>query len=84
LTNKATPAFWERYKRLPNEVRQLADKTYALFKQDPTHPSIQFKRVGRYWTARIGLHYRALAVAHDDVIVWFWIGSHAEYDQLLR
>src|SRR5437763_23499 len=57
---------------------------FALLKRDPRHPSLHFKRVGRYWSARVGLRYRALAVEVDDVYVWFWIGSHADYDRLIR
>jgi hypothetical protein len=53
---------------------------------DPFHPSLDFKKVGRlkqFWSVRISNQYRALAVEKPDGIVWFWIGSHAEYDQLL-
>jgi len=44
---------------------------------------LHFKKVGRFWSARVGLHYRALAVEADDILVWFWIGSHSEYDRLI-
>jgi hypothetical protein len=64
-------------------VQKLADQAYALLKDDPRHPSLRFKKVGRFWSARIGAHYRALAVEGDDGLVWFWIGSHADYDRLL-
>jgi len=64
-------------------VRDLADQTYARLKQDPRHPSLHFKKVGRFWSARVGAHYRALAVEVPDGLVWFWIGSHADYDRLL-
>ena len=47
------------------------------------HPSLHFKRIGRFWSVRIGLHYRALAVQDGEDIVWFWIGHHAEYDRLI-
>jgi len=64
-------------------VRDLADQAYARLKEDPRHPSLQFKKVGRFWPARVGAHYRALAVEAADGLVWFWIGSHADYDRLL-
>jgi hypothetical protein len=76
----ASPAFWDAYDKLPAEVRKLADKNYALLKQNPHHPSLQYKKVGRYWSVRIGRRYRALAVQIDEGMLWFWIGSHAEYD----
>jgi hypothetical protein len=58
----ASPAFWEAYQRLPEQVRALADKNYALLKENPQHPSLKLKKVGRFWSVRVGLHYRALAV----------------------
>jgi hypothetical protein len=80
----ASPKFWEAYERLPEQVRALADKNYTLLKQNPRHPSLQFKKVGRFWSVRVGLRYRALAVESGDDLVWFWIGSHADYDALVR
>jgi hypothetical protein len=68
---------------LPSDVQKLADQTYARLKQDPRHPSLHFKKVGRFWSVRIGAHYRAVAVEAADGLVWFWIGSHADYDRLL-
>jgi hypothetical protein len=69
---------------LPAAVRSLADANFALLKSDPHHPSLQFKKVGRYWSARVGLRYRALAVEVDTGFLWFWIGSHAEYDRMIK
>jgi hypothetical protein len=71
------------YEALPLPVRKLADANYALLKRDPRHPSLQFKKVGRYWSVRIGLRYRALAMDVDGGYLWFWIGSHADYDRLI-
>jgi hypothetical protein len=79
----ASPAFWDAYAKLPAPVRELADRNYALLKSDPRHPSLHFKKVGRYWSVRIGLRYRALATEADGHMVWFWIGSHADYDTLI-
>jgi hypothetical protein len=80
----ASRAFWEAYGRLPKRVRDLADKNYALLKDDPQHPSLQFKKVGRFWSVRVGLRYRALAAEADGDLVWFWIGSHADYDAMIH
>lgn len=79
----ASPAFWDAYQKLPAPVRELADKNYALLKADPKHPSLHLKKVGRFWSARIGLRHRALAVDVDGGLLWFWIGSHADYDALV-
>jgi len=79
----ASPAFWEDYKKLPAPVRELADKNYALLKTDPQHPSLRLKRVGSYGSVRVGLRYRALATEVDGGLLWFWIGSHSDYDTLI-
>ena len=80
----ANPSFWAAYDRLPLSARQLADRSFELLKEDPRHPSLHFKRVGRFWSVRVGLRYRALAVEDGDDLVWFWIGPHAEYDAWTR
>jgi hypothetical protein len=79
-----SPSFWAAYASLPKSVQSLADQNYVMLKANPRHPSLQLKKVGRYWTVRVGLHYRALAVEVDDGLLWFWIGSHAEYDRLIK
>jgi hypothetical protein len=79
----ASPAFWETYGKLPENVRSLADKNYALLKENPRHTSLQLKRVGRFWSVRVGSRYRALAVQVGDDLLWFWIGSHSDYDTLV-
>jgi len=85
LNHFATAKFWDCYDRLPESVRKQADGQYDLLKHDPRHPSLHFKKIGeRFWPVRVGLHYRALAVQRGDDCVWFWIGSHAEYDKLIR
>jgi len=83
MRHLASPKFWEAYEGLPENVRALAEKSFALLKQDPRHPSLHFKRIGPYWSARVGLHYRALAVEVDGGMLWFWIGSHADYDSMI-
>ena len=84
MTHHASPGFWDRYEALPPQVRTLADKSFELLKADPRHPSLHFKRIGRFHSVRVGLHYRALGVDVPDGILWFWIGTHAEYDDLIR
>ena len=83
VTHFADPAFWKRYHPLPQEIRDLADKNFALLKANAQHPSLQLKRVGRFWSVRVGIGYRAVGLDSDGDIIWFWIGPHAEYDKLL-
>jgi len=79
----ASPEFWELYEELPDSVRELADKNYELLKDDSKHPSLHLKKVAKYWSVRIGRKYRALGVDVEEGILWFWIGTHADYDKLL-
>jgi hypothetical protein len=82
LKHHASSRFWAAYQHLPAEVRDTADKNFQLLEQNPKHPSLQFKKLGKLWSARVGMHYRALAIEVNDGFVWVWIGSHAEYDKL--
>lgn len=79
----ASPDFWSCYRSLPRQIQELADSAYELLKTDPSHPSLHFKKIGKYRAVRVGLHYRALAVEVPEGLLWFWIGSHSEYDKLL-
>lgn len=81
---KATPDFWVCYQNLPRKIQQLADKNFELLKQDSKHPSLHLKKVGAYWSARVGTQYRTLAFEDEGVLVWFWIGKHDEYMRLIR
>ncbi|HUO07042.1 MAG TPA: hypothetical protein VM008_01820 [Phycisphaerae bacterium] len=83
MTHRASPRFWQHYNALREDLQQQADSAYDLLKADPRHPSLQLKKIGRFWSVRIGLRYRALAVEENTNLVWFWIGHHSEYDRLL-
>lgn len=86
MKSATLPEFWERYNALPKAIQARADKAYALWLDNPSHPGLMFKRVKQsqpLYSARISLSYRALALVGDDVATWFWIGPHDEYDQLL-
>ena len=84
MKHLAPAEFWQHYGRLPLKIQKLADKNFDLLKQNPRHPSLQLKKVGRYWSVRVGLRYRALAVEVDEDLLWFWIGTHAEYDTIVN
>lgn len=81
--HRTTPRFWRCYAALPQEMQRAADQCYALLRSDPAHPSLHLKKVGKYWSVRAGGSYRALGVAIDTGILWFWIGTHAEYERLI-
>ena len=85
MRSRATARFWWLYDALPDAVRRKARQTYRLWLSNPDHPSLQFKRLhrvdGAVWSIRIGLSWRALATLEGDTVLWFWIGSHADYDR---
>ncbi len=83
MNQLASPSYWDAYRKLPAETRDLANRTFVLLKANPQHPSLHFKKAGRHWSVRVGLHYRALARDVEGGLLWFWIGSHAEYDHLI-
>ncbi len=83
MTHFTSPDFWELFNELPQEVQDLARANYELLKSDPRHPSLHFKKVGDYWSVRVGLKYRALATEVEGGLLWGWIGSHTEYDRII-
>ena len=78
-----TQRFRKHYRDLPHHVQQLADKSFELLKQNPQHPSLVLKKVGIYWSARVGPKYRTLASEREGSFFWFWIGTHDEYMRLI-
>jgi len=87
VNSRTSAAFRRALESLPSEIRLQAQQAYQLFKDDPHHPSLHFKRVHPtrpIYSARVSLHYRALGVVDQGTIVWFWIGDHDEYERLIR
>ena len=87
MRSKTTAQFRKRLAALPEEVQEQAREAYRQFKRDPYHKSLRFKRVHTsdpLYSARISKGYRAVGQREGDLIVWFWAGSHADYDKLLK
>jgi hypothetical protein len=84
MRHRTTPRFWERYGSLPNDVQELADKSFQLLQRNPRHPSVQFKKVGNLQSARVGLAHRALAVEDGEDFLWVWIGTYDDYEKMIR
>ena len=84
MRSQLTDELIAHFRALPAEIRAQARKNYQLWKQNPYHPSLHFKRIHTQepvYSVRIGIGWRALGLL-DDLITWFWIGSHADYDRL--
>ena len=84
IESRTTRQFWRLFSALPLDIQRDAKRAYRLFLDNPAHPGLQFKKLegeDNIYSVRIGLEYRALAVMKKDGIVWYWIGSHSEYDR---
>jgi hypothetical protein len=87
MKSVATRRFWARLHALPPDIQDLAVKNYYLWLRSPNHPSLHFRRLkgsANRFSIRVGAHYRALAESESGTVTWVWIGTHAEYDQLVR
>ena len=86
MTSKATRRFWKLYEELPDPIRRLAVKNYRLWRQNHSHPSLDFKRLQgsrERFSVRVGDHYRALGRQVPGGVEWVWIGTHENYNKLI-
>lgn len=86
MTSHTNERFRRAFRELPSHIQQRARSAYKTFQRDPRHPGLQFKQVHAVrpiFSARVGLGYRAVGIREGDVVIWFWIGTHAEYERLL-
>jgi hypothetical protein len=86
VTSRTTGRFWDAYAALPAEVRRHARAAYRLFSANPEHPSLRFKKVHPsrpIYSVRITRDHRAVGLRDGADMLWFWIGSHEEYERLL-
>jgi hypothetical protein len=84
MKSLVTPKFWKAFAELPEAIQKAARKQYLLWLSNPQHPSLQFKPIGPLWSVSVTQDYRALAILEDGVCYWIWIGTHADYDRILR
>ncbi len=80
----SSPSFWDYYNKLPISIKELADRNFQILKANPRHPSLHLKKVNKYWSVRVGIKYRAVAIELEEGLLWFWIGSHGEYDKIIQ
>ncbi len=81
--HRTTSRFWRLLDELPDDIQKTAKKNFQLLKQNPSHPSLHLKKVGKFWSARAGGDYRALAVKDGADFIWVWIGHHDEYERMI-
>ena len=82
--HRTTGRFWNHFANLPEAVQVIARKDFELLKDNPSHPSLHFKKVGKLWSLRVGINHRALAVQDGADFIWMWIGPHEEYRRLIK
>ena len=85
MISQTHPDFWCSYRALPEEIQRLAREKFHLWQKDAFNAALHFKPLlGDVWSVRVNQSYRVLGRRRGNLIVWFWIGTHAEYDQLLK
>ena len=82
--HKTTVRFWKCYNNLPEKIKKISKRNFDLLGINSLHPSLHFKKVGKFWSIRISDYYRALAVKKDDDYIWLWIGNHNDYDEMIK
>ncbi|WP_414574629.1 hypothetical protein [Anabaena sp. CCY 9402-a] len=86
MKSRITTQFRQAFADLPEQIQEQTREAYRLFRQNPSHPSLRFKKVHPelpIYSARISKSYRTVGQLEGDTIVWFWVGSHADYNKLL-
>lgn len=84
MKSAVLPFFWVEYRQLNNNIKQSARKAYRLWSENPFHPSLHFKCINKkedIWSVRVTRDYRAIGVLEGELVTWFWIGSHDDYEQ---
>ena len=87
MISQVTEDFWHYFSRLPETVKAQARKSYRLWKENPSHPGLHFKRIHAQeslYSVRISKGWRALGLVNDDVMTWFWVGTHGDYEKLIK
>jgi hypothetical protein len=86
VTSHVNARFRRHFANLPRRIQEQSRRAYQLFTTDPSHRGLEFKKLPPHqdiWSVRINDNYRAVGLRDGEVIVWFFIGTHAEYDALL-
>jgi len=82
--HRTTNRFWNGFENLPELVKKTSKKNFELLKRNPSHPSLHFKKVGKLWSVRAGMNHRALAFEDGEDFIWVWIGTHDEYERMIK
>ena len=87
MISKTTSKFWELYEELSNELKKEAKKAFAMFQENPSYPSLRFKKIHSkepIYSIRITKDCRAVGIKKDNEIIWFWVGKHSDYEKIIK
>ena len=82
--HRTTKRFWRCFDNLSDSVKKVSKKNFELLRTNPLHPSLHFKKVGEFWSVRAGINHRALAIDDGEDFIWVWIGTHSEYERMIK
>jgi len=82
--HRTTTRFWKCFGKLSEPVQRIANQKFKLLKANSSHPSLHFKKVGKFWSVRVGINHRALANDDGEDFIWVWIGTHDEYERMIK
>jgi len=82
--HRTSDRFWKCLEKLPPSVQNIAKQNFELLKTNPRHPSLHFKKVGKLWSVRATLNHRAGAIEDGADFIWVWIGTHDDYEKMIK
>lgn len=86
MQSQTTEKFRSLLAAAPAPIQAKARDAYRLWSENPSHPSLRFKKVHNtlpVYSVRIDRDWRAVSVLKENVAIWFWIGPHGEYEKLI-
>lgn len=86
MNSQTTEKLWKSFDMLPTDVKEKAKRAFKIWINNPNHPSLHFKHIhaiAPIYSVRIGLYHGAIGVKDSNTVIWFWIGTHEEYNNLI-
>ncbi|MGD2093284.1 MAG: hypothetical protein PVH61_44400 [Candidatus Aminicenantes bacterium] len=78
--------FIKYFNKLPERIKKRSKKVYRQWKENPFEPRFQFKQVHNskpIYSVRVNIGWRALGYKKNNTVLWFWIGSHEDYNKII-
>jgi len=87
--NRRTSDFKAQFERIPQSAQRAAREAFRLFCNQPAHLALDSHTLkdthkGRHKKGSVSVsvtyRYRAIYVVDGDTNVWYWIGTHEDYN----